>query len=223
MKNVNLLPGWYLRRQRERQSLHTRIWLMLALGGVMVGWTMVGRAQLRQLTDERDDLVRQGELVANLAVKLQDKQAEIQRLEHLQLAVRELGKSVPMSRVINQVRNNMTAGMAMSRINVDVRPEPIKGGGFVGDAKNPPRYHDVAHLTVVGVSPDDEKIANLIKGLAANPLFTEISMNYTRTKLLRDYSVREFEIQMQIDLDRLTTEDPTSHEQAQAGEGDHAG
>ncbi len=223
MKNVNLLPAWYVRAQRDRQSLHTRIWLMLALGGVMVGWTMVGRAQLRVLADDRDDLVRQGELVHDLAAKVGQKQAEIERLEHLQLAVRELGKSVPMSRVINQIRNNMAPGMAISRITIDVRPEPLKGGGFVGDAKNPPRYHDVAHLTVVGVSPDDDRIANLIKGLAANPLFTEISMNFARTKLLRDYSVREFEIQMQMDLDRLTTEDPAVREQARAGGGDHAG
>ena len=46
--------------------------------------------------------------------------------------------------------------------------------------------------------------------LSTNPLvFRGVSLNYTRTEILRDYGVRRFEIQMQMDLDPLlSAEDP---------------
>lgn len=210
MKIVNLLPEWYLRAQRERCSLRIRLLLMLVLGGVMVGWTFVGRGQVRQLQHQRDALVRQGEIVHSLGGDLQRAENDIRRLENLQLAYRDLGTTVPMSAVLQQIPNNMTVGMALSRATIDVRAEPVRNSGMVGDPRNPPRYHNIARLNLVGLAPNDVLIAQLIGRISANPLFTDVSLNFTRTETLREYSVRRFEIQMQVDLDRLATEDPTN-------------
>ena len=58
-----------------------------------------------------------------------------------------------MSAVVQQLRNEMTAGMALSNVAIDVRSEPLKGSGFVGDPHNPPKYHEVAHLNILGIAP----------------------------------------------------------------------
>jgi hypothetical protein len=113
-----------------------------------------------------------------------------------------------MSAVIQQIQNDMTAGMALANVAIDVRSQPIKGSGFVGDTKHPPRYHDVAYLTVVGIAPNDVQIAQFIGKMSANPLFGECALNFTRTDLIGDYIVRRFEIQMQMDLEPLATETP---------------
>jgi hypothetical protein len=113
---------------------------------------------------------------------------------------------------IQQIQNDMAPGMALSRLALDVRSEAIKGVGFVGDVKNPPKYHDVAHLTVVGVAQNDTQIAQMIGKLSANPLFADVSLNYMHKEVLREYQVRRFEIQMTMDLDRLSVESPGAAE-----------
>ena len=152
-------------------------------------------------------LVQQTKEIGDPQDQLQKDIAELKRLENMQVAYRELGNTVPMSAVIQQIQNNMTEGMALSHVSVDVHSEALKGSPFVG-AKSAPRLHEVAHLTVVGIASNDVHIAQLIGKLSGNPLFTDVSLNYTRTEILRDYSVRRFEIQMQMDLDPLAAEDP---------------
>ena len=113
-----------------------------------------------------------------------------------------------MSEVIQQLQNDMTPGVALSNVSIEVRPEPVKGSGFVGDPKNPPRYHDVAHLTVVGISPNDQQITQLVEKVSKNALFSDVSLNYTRTGTLQGYTVRRFEFQLSMDLERLSMVDP---------------
>jgi hypothetical protein len=135
------------------------------------------------------------------------RQAELARLQNIQLAYQELGSPVPMSAVMQQIQNDMSPGMALSQVTIEVQPEAVKGSGFVGDASAPPKFHDVARLTVVGVSPDDEKMVRLIQKLSANPLFTDVSLNYARNEAIREYAVRRVEIHMQMDVEQLGTED----------------
>ena len=71
------------------------------------------------------------------AAKLQQAKTDLRRLEDLRLARQELGNTIPMSAVIQQLQNDMTRGMALSSVNVEVRPEPVRGSGVVGDPKNP--------------------------------------------------------------------------------------
>ena len=113
-----------------------------------------------------------------------------------------------MSAVIQQLQNDMTRGMAFSNVNVEVRPEPLRGSGVVGDPKNPPRYHDVAHLSITGIAPDESRIAVYIDNISKNPLFADVMLNYTRTGELLHHPVRRFEIQLSMDLERLTSVAP---------------
>lgn len=205
---VNLLPEWYLRQQRLRRQLHVRIFLMVILAGALGGWICAERTHIRSLHGQRDELAKQCTMIRDLSPDLEQAQHELERLQGLQLAFRDLGNTAPMSALTQQIQNNLTEGMALSRLTIDVRPEPVKAKDGTIDAANP-KFHDVARLTVVGIAPNDVLIAQLIGKLSANPLFTDLSLNYTRTELLHDYDVRRFEIQMVIDLDRLGSPAPT--------------
>ena len=207
MKTVNFLPEWYLRARRDRRQLQRRFALMIVLALAMFAWTFVGRDHIAQLQGQRDELLRQGEIVRSLTTDVARTEAEVQRLENLQLAYRDLGNTVPMSAILQQLPNNLDPGMSLSRVTIDVRPEPVKNSGTAGDPQHPVVFHSVAHLIAVGVAPNDVHIAQLIGRISANPLFTDVSLNYTRTETLRDYLVRRFEIQMQVDLDRLAAEE----------------
>lgn len=212
MKTVNLLPQWYLQQQRDRASLHFRLALMSLLLAAMGVWHVLSYQKISILEDRRNELARQGEIVRNLDRDLRLADGEIRRLDNLQLAYRDLGNTIPMSALLQQLPNNMTPGMALSRIHIDVRPDPQRNAKPEAKAV----FHNVARITVVGIAPNDVLIAQLIGKISSNPLFCDVTLNYTRTETVRDYSVRRFEIQMQMDLDRLTAEEPPALQQARS-------
>ncbi len=210
MKTVNLLPGWYRQQQRRQVNLRFHAGAMLVLGATMIGLAMAGRRELTALNHRRDALAEALQQVKDPAPELQQAQTDLRRLEDLRLARQELGNTIPMSAVIQQLQNDMTRGMAFSNVGVEVRPEPVRGSGVVGDPKNPPRYHDVAHLSITGIAPDESRIAAFIDNISRNPLFADVMLNYTRTGELQHYPVRRFEIQLSMDLERLTSVAPDS-------------
>ena len=164
MKIVSLLPDWYLQQQRQKSNLRLHLIIMLARrrehgGGRHRRWP---GARLASLDDHRKALADEALKVGNPEAELKKQMTELTRVENIQSAYRELGNTVPMSAVIQQIQNDMDPGMALSQITIEVRQEPVKGSGFVGDSKHPPRYRDVAHFTVVGISPNDLHIAQLI-------------------------------------------------------------
>ena len=97
--------------------------------------------------------------------------------------------------------------MALSRVYLEVRPDPIKGSGLA-DSQKPTRLHDVAYLSVEGIAPNDVQITKFWEKLATNPLFSDVNLDFTRAGTLQTYVVRRFELKMKMDLERLTTENP---------------
>jgi hypothetical protein len=207
MKTVNLLPQWYLQQSRGRKLLRLHVVAMVLIASGMWSISWLGRQKLARDEAKRDGLAKQVESLPDAEAELRAAEADLHRLEELRLARKELGNTVPMSAVVQQLRNEMTAGMALSNVAIDVRSEPVKGSGFVGDPHNPPKYHEVAHLNILGIAPNDRQITQFIEEISVNPLFAGVTLDFTRTSTLKDYSVRKFQIQLDMDLERLTTED----------------
>jgi len=208
MKTINLLPAWYLQQQRHKKSLRLQGGAMILLGAVMFGAALLGRRHLAGLETQSAQLAARLGEIDDPGPELQRQQANLRRLEELKLAHRELGKPIPYSKVIQQVQNAMTAGMALSNVGIDVHSDPVKGSGFVGDPHNPPRYHDMARISIVGIAPQNEQISHFLGKVSGNPLFTDVTLDYTRAGTLEGFSVLKFEIQMSMDLERLTAQDP---------------
>jgi hypothetical protein len=210
MKTVNLLPRWYRLQQRRQKNIRIHIGVMLLVGAAMSGTVILGLKHRSDLYRQRDALAATLQKGGDPEPELRRLKADLKRLVDLRFARAELGNTIPMSAVIQQLQNDMTPGMALSNIAIDVRSEPIKGSGFVGDVHNPPRYHDVAHLTVIGIAPNDVQIAQLIDKVSRNPLFSDVTLDYTRTGELQHFPIRKFDIQISMDLERLTSEAPDS-------------
>jgi hypothetical protein len=216
-KTVNLLPAWYRRELLQRKRLRTYLGAMLVLGAALVVTAQVSKAHLAKVRAEHATLAGRASVVKDVTPEIEEIRGELERLGERQRACRELGPTVPVSKLAQQIFNNMSEGMSLSRLSVEVRNEAVKGTGNVGDKQNPPRYHDVAHLVVVGVAPVDAPVNAMFARLSDNVLFSDVSMTYLRREILKDYEVRRFELQMTVDLDRLSIETPESAEEPPAG------
>jgi Tfp pilus assembly protein PilN len=208
MKTVNLLPSWYLQQHRQKRHLQMHLAAMLVLAGALFGAWTLGQKDIARQNATRDGLAAKLAAIADPQALLREAQGRLQYLENRKKACSELGKTLPMSCVLQQLQNDMTTGMALSRVYVEVRPDPVKGSGLVGDQHNPPKYHDVAYLSVEGIAPNDAQITKFWERLSSNPLFADVNLDYTRSGTLAAYLVRKFELKMKMDLERLTTENP---------------
>ena len=146
---------------------------MLLIAGALAAGNVVCVRHAGEMRDQHAALLAKLEKVPDQDALVKTRQAELEKLQNIQLAYQELGSPVPMSAVIQQIQNDMNPGMTLSQVAIEVQPEAVKGSGFVGDNKAPPKFHDVARLTVVGVSPNDEQVVHLIQKLSGNPLFGE--------------------------------------------------
>ena len=102
MKSVNLLPSWYLRQARQARNLRIHLGFMVLLGAAMVAATFAARQHIDAIHRERGRLEAKLSQVGDPENVLKVKQAELHRLDDLRLAYRELGKTIPMSSVIQQ-------------------------------------------------------------------------------------------------------------------------
>ncbi|MGN6371110.1 MAG: PilN domain-containing protein [Phycisphaerae bacterium] len=227
MKTVNFLPDWYRQQQRQGRNVRVHLGVMVLLGAGIAGARMLANEHVHTLEATQAQLAAKVEQVGDPTPELEAKRTELKRLQNIQQAYKELGNTIPMSAVIQQILNDMTMGMALSHVGIDVHTEAIKGSGILGDVQHPPRTRAVAHIAFVGVAPNDVLIAQLVGKISQNPLFSDVSLNYTHTELLADRSIRRFEIQMTMDLDRLAVDDgqggATPTQQAHSGMTDKGG
>src|SRR5690242_8425111 len=184
MKTVNLLPQWYVQHSQRQKLLRLHVAAMVLMGTAMWSVSWLGQQKLARDEARRDRLAKQVEALPDSEGDLRAAEADLHRLEELRLARKELGNTVPMSAVVQQLRNEMTPGMALSNVAIDVRSEPVKGSGFVGDAHNPPKYHEVAHLNILGIAPNDRQITQFIEEISVNPLFAGVTLDFTRNSTL---------------------------------------
>ena len=158
-------------------------------------------------------LFNQLSLIGNPAAELQKQQANLRRLEELKLAHRELGKPIPYSKVIQQVQNNgMERGMAAFERGNRCAIRPGEGQRVCRRCAQSRRAFTATPLASAlwGSRRNDEQISRLLGSISTNPLFSDVTLDYTRAGTLEGYSVLKFEIQMSMDLERLTAQDPDS-------------
>jgi Tfp pilus assembly protein PilN len=205
MKTVNLLPNWYIAERRARRTFQLQMIGVFA-GTAVAAAALVGlRVDVSHLDHESTTLAAQVAARRGVTIELAHNEEQLRKMERQQVACRDVGVPVPMSRVTQQVLNNLTPGTALSDFAIDVHQGLGKAGdsGGADDAKP----GQVAQLTIDGIAPDSVRIAQLVGKLSANPLFSEITLNFSRTELIRDYSVKRFEILLQLDLNQLAIPD----------------
>lgn len=213
MKRVNLLPPWYIKQCHERSRLRVRITLLLCGILTLVAWVGFQKSHLASLEKRHNMLLKQVAEMKQVDRDLDAAKLELNKAELLRAAYRELGPTVPMSALLQQIQNDLEPGMMLSRVSMDIREESPRQNGPI-NPKNRPKARPVARIVTIGYAPNDVLIANVIGNLSQNPLLSEVTLNYSRPEVVQDYSVRRFEIQMVVDLSRLHAEEPQAMQQA---------
>lgn len=206
---IDLLPD-SIRARSQAGVVAGRYVAALLIGVVLLGLTAtharlmldLARDRLR-VAEEQADIVLSAEAkAAQLRRSLNDTRDYIRRYEWIALPLE-------VSRVTATVINELPASATIDRIDLQTgarqRNRSARGRGAVGPDDPLPR---VLKGELSGFAATDQDVAQIVANLEALGLFGQVSLDFSRTRTVRERNAREFRISFQADLNiRYEVED----------------
>lgn len=214
MNQVNFLPAKFRQREARRQQ-RAKHW---SLVGVLVFASLAGWVIQSQHTTA---LAAQAQAVQRQVDSLHNKQLEVNRLDKQRRQLmqrvalqRKLGMAVRESQIITTLSRHMPANIGLNDISMTYQ------GSASGQRGGANRSHhsgqSVLSIDIQGMAPNDIAIANLVSSLAQDPLFSKVTMRFSRPAAQGHVLGREFGLTMSVNLSRHFITSPKTEEVARA-------
>ncbi|MHC4421535.1 MAG: PilN domain-containing protein [Planctomycetota bacterium] len=208
-RQVDLLPD-AIRARSQAGVVAGRYVAALLIAVVLLGLTathsrlMLDLARDRlQVAKEQADIVLSAEAkAAQLRRSLNDTRDYIRRYERLALPLE-------ISRVIATIINELPASATIDRIDIHAgtrqHSRTARGRGAARPDDPLPR---VLTGELSGFAATDQDVAQIVSNFDGLGLFSQVSLDFSRTRTVRQRNAREFRISFRADLDvRYEVED----------------
>lgn len=205
MREPEFLPDWYpkLRRRRRMVLLQMNMTLVIA-AGLAAGFFLLQRnvrmadAALQQLggqmSQTQSDLAKLNELLE--LQKQWGKQAQI---------ASKLGIHVGAARLLATLDTLMPPQMSMLDISLQTEEQlspaaQVSALAAARAAQSDQPIDRRLRVKLLGVAPTDEDVANFLARLSTVSFFEQVSMSYSRDRVERGHTMREFEVTFTLTL-----------------------
>jgi Tfp pilus assembly protein PilN len=220
---INFLPQWYADQQRRRRMIERQAALgVLLVAGMVALWVLTDR--------QRDDLRLHRDSLATQVLAAETQLTEVAKLQKAEQALStqlrvfdQLARPITFHQVGSALGTLTPESVFLSRLEaktstiqqrVAIHPAPDEVGAPTSKIIN----KEVILITLRGSAPSNVEIANYVGRLAGSNLFRNVKMMNSRQVIVEDAVTRQFEIQMQIPLDREYRVEAGVQEVAHAGE-----
>lgn len=211
MNEVNFLPASYFQRHSRRRRVTLEFLLVLIVAAGLGGWFHATRASNeslhRQLADlesaEATDVGQPGEMA-----QLQARYKELSKLTKVR---GEVALPLSFSQVLAAIAQATPESVAMTELAINC-PRPTPAPPMSEEEKKkkkaserkpaPPAAAAPMTIELSGISPSDDRIADLVGRLSAHPMFARVKLEFSRAGEVEHLIVRQFRITMQVPLDR---------------------
>lgn len=229
MNEINFLPQSFLESQNRRLRLFREVAILC--GMVLIGLALfAGQSgvvmSVQKLVAQKQDELDAAKLRSNAVADLNTAQQQLK----LKLALHE-GLAMPLnpSTILAAISQMLPDRMALTEVTFSADDPKPDLSAFMPKKKDPsgmdaekikvvkpqPRFMNVQ---LMGISPTDVDVANLVGSLSASPLFQNVKMRYSKSTRLGNVTAREFRLEMEILLDCIyqdvTPRDPQNKEVA---------
>jgi Tfp pilus assembly protein PilN len=204
MNQINFLPPGYVDNRARHQQWWRQMLLILALLAGVGVWYTVSKQRQTKLEQLAAMLETQ-----TLAASEQSKQYQALREQESRLNQRlrvqqQLALPVTHTQVLATLSRLMPPPLTLQHLAITCpRATPqspgaaarSNGGGMAAGL-------GAMRVTLTGLSPDDGEVANFVGHLTEHVLFSDVKLNFTRPVEINGLTVREFEVEMQLLLER---------------------
>jgi Tfp pilus assembly protein PilN len=211
MNEINFLPQSFLETQNRRLRLFREV--VILSGMILISLALFagqsGRvASVKNLVEQKTEELEAAKLRSQEVARLSSEQQKLK----LQLAVHE-GLAMPLnpSTILAAISEVLPERMALTEVSISA-DEPkldltsLKSGNktkTVSKTKvkvTKPVLHFM-DIQLMGLSPSDVDVANLVGALSASPIFQNVKMRYSKSTRMNKATAREFRLEMEIPMD----------------------
>ena len=200
--SIDLLPDQIRARSQSRVMAGryvSAIVAVVALIAIGATHSRVRLAHVRQQFDEaqqRAELVIAGEAqVSALRAELRQRQQFIQRYEHIAMP---LEMSQVLATVINELPVNVTLDHLDLVVGARRGARSARSRSTVNETGPLPR---ILSGELRGFAATDADVAEIVTRLESRSLFEHVSLDFSRTRSVRERIAREFRVSFRINLD----------------------
>ncbi|MHC4653255.1 MAG: PilN domain-containing protein, partial [Planctomycetota bacterium] len=208
-RQIDLLPD-AIRARSQAGVVAGRYVAAMLIGVVLLGLTATHSRLMLDLARER---LRVAEEQANIVLAAEAKAAQLRRsLNETRDYIRRYEKialPVEVSRVVATIINELPASATIDRVDLQAgarqRNRSTRSRGTVRPDEPLPR---VLMGDISGFAATDQDVAEIVANLEGLRLFEQVSLDFSRTRVVRERNAREFRISIRADLDvRYDVED----------------
>ncbi len=212
MKEVNFLPPSYRRQRAKRRSARRLMVVgLVALAGVLV-WTGIELRQNAVLRRAAEALELQVHSVRDQLNEVVSLRREREVLRHQVRVQQELALPLHPTELLGILAERLPETVGTLRLRYQtVRPKPqtieeAQREERERGERNPKPARAAGEwrieLELVAFAPDDLVVTNVVEALSRDPLFSRVSMRYSRAAEVQGVMGREFQIELETDLNR---------------------
>ncbi len=201
--SIDLLPDQIRARSQSRIMTGRYISAVVAVVALLAIAATHSRVRLAHARQQLDKVQQRAELAIALETEASSLRAELRQQQQFTQRYEHIALPLEMSQVLATVVNVLPVNVTLDHLDLvvearrSVRSARSRG---TGDAKGPlPR---VLSGELRGFAATDADIAEIVTRLESRSLFEHVSLDFSRTRSVRERIAREFRVSFRINLDR---------------------
>jgi len=203
-RQLDLLPASI----RQRTSKGVRTGRMIASVAIGVALFVALSIHARYDRDVQQNLFNRALDEANAVIRMEERiaglQKELAELESGYERYRAIVPSIDLSDLTATMVNHLPTSAVLDRIDVSTvgRRSGGRGARDRGGAAGGDRLQRQMTLELTGFAPDDRVVAEYVSTLQELRIFEHVTLDFSRTRIVRERPAREFRISLRLDLNQ---------------------
>lgn len=201
---IDLLPDSI--RQRLQAGVRTSQ-TVAAYGSVIALLLIVityGRYTVNRAEREVEQTRQQANFVLELDARSKELRTSFDEANAYMEMYHKVAPPLNVSAIAATIINELPESVALDRIDISAGSrQPLRTARSRGREEKVEAAPRVLTCEIAGFAHSDEQVAQIVDRLSAQPPFEKVSLDFSRTRLVRDHSAREFRLSCRIDLDAL--------------------
>lgn len=208
---IDLMPSATRARAESRMRTGRIIAIGLAVVAVLVLVTTHAHMQLDRARDALATTEERANSALATEARANELRAQIAELETMIGRYERIAMPFDVSSLMSSLVNELPSGVTFDRVDLHAGAKravrTARSRGTEDDEEAPPR---VMTVELAGFAPDDRSIAEYVTRLETHPLFEKVSLDFSRTRVIRERTAREFRLSLVVDLERRYDVAPTA-------------
>jgi hypothetical protein len=223
--SIDLLPESI--RARSEAGLRTGRYIAATISVVML--LVVTATHSRIALNQASEQLQRTREQANQVLSVESKAAELRRIldrtEDFIETYERIALPLDVSQVIATIASTLPETVTLDQIDIDAGARVIaRTSRSKGEADTKaPAAPRILNGEISGFAASDLQITELVQRLSHMAPFKDVSLDFSRTRLVRERMAREFRVSFRIDLDAVyidATGSQRQHAAAAGREGD---